>query len=277
VSARPEEVKAGTATGFGRAASTYDTVIPLFETFARYLVDAAAPQPGERVLDVACGRGACLRLVAPRVGASGYVLGIDLSAAMVDVARQDLGRLDLPASLEVRVGDAEALDLPDDSFDLIVCGFGVFFFPDPAAAVSEFWRVLRDGGRVAASTFVRSGGGYPWIGDVMRAIRPGTVMPARSPVATAVGLVEFLRHGGFVDPTTREIEARFVFPDVDAYLAWTWSTGTRRLLESLSDEEARAYRRESANRLEDHAVATGYELVQAAALTIATKPEQPQV
>jgi trans-aconitate methyltransferase len=78
-----------------------------------------------------------------------------------------------------------------------------------------------------------------------------------------------------VAPTTREVEARFVFPDLDAYLAWNWSTGMRRLLESLNDEEVEAYRRVSAERLQDHVVAGGYELVQAAALTIATKPRSP--
>lgn len=141
VSATPEEIKAGTAGGFGRAASTYDTVIPFFETFARDLVEAAAPQPGDRVLDVACGRGACLRVAAQHVGRSGYVLGADLSSDMIDMARQDLVGLDLPASVEVRVADAEHLDVPDDSFDVVVCGFGVFFFPDAAAAMSEFGRV----------------------------------------------------------------------------------------------------------------------------------------
>lgn len=275
MSSTPEEIKAGTAGGFDRAASTYDTVIPFFETFAGYLVEAAAPKPGDRVLDIACGRGACLRVAAEHVGSSGYVLGVDLSSAMVDTARRDLARLDLPASVEVRVADAEHLDVPDDSFDVVVCGFGVFFFPDPAGAVSEFRRVLRGGGRFAGSTFVGSGGGYPWIGDVIRAIRPKAVMPPRSPVATATGLVECLRDAGFVDVTTREVEARFVFSDLDAYLAWNRSTGTRRLLESLSDEEAAAYRRESAKRLEDHAVSGGYELIQTAALTVAIKPRQP--
>jgi hypothetical protein len=135
---------------------------------------------------------------------------------------------------------------------------------------------LRGGGRFAASTFVGSAGGYPWLGDVIRAIRPATAIPRRSPVATAAGLVELLRDAGFVDTTTREVEARFVFADVDAYLAWNWSTGWRRLLESLSAEEAVAYRRESAKRLEDHVVAGGYELIQTAALTVATKPRQPQ-
>jgi O-methyltransferase/aklanonic acid methyltransferase len=273
VSTTPEEIKAGTAGGFGRAASTYDTVIPFFETFARYLVEVAAPNPGDRVMDVACGRGACLRVAAEDVGSSGYVLGVDLSRAMIDIAGEDLARLKLAASVEVRVGDAEHLDLPDDCFDVVVCGFGVSFFPDPGAALSEVRRVLRDGGRFAGSTFVGSGGGYPWIGEVLHAIRPTAVMPPRSPVATAAGLTEFLQRAGFVDATTREVEARFIFPDLDAYLAWNWSTGQRRLLESLNDQEADAYRHESAMRIEDHAVAGGYELIQTAAMTVATKPK----
>jgi O-methyltransferase/aklanonic acid methyltransferase len=273
VSATPEDLNADIAGIFSRAATTYDTVIPFFETFARYLVDEAAPQPGQRVLDVACGRGVCLRAAAHEVGSSGYVLGVDLSSAMVDLARHDLAGLGLPpGSVDVRVGDAEHLDVPDESFDVVVCGFGVFFFPDPSAALSESWRVLRSGGRFVASTFVGGGGGYPWIGDIVREIRPASPMPPRSPVATATGLTEHLLHTGFVEATTRQVEGRFVFPNVDSYLDWNWSTGTRRLLESLNDEETDGYRRASAKRLEEHAVPGGHELVQAVALTSATKP-----
>lgn len=273
ISASPEEAKAGIAGGFDRAALTYDTVIPFFQTFAEQLVDCAALQPGQRVLDVACGRGACLRSAARRVGASGYVLGVDLSRTMVDLARQDLADLDRPpGAVDVRVGDGEHLDLTDDSFDVVLCGFGVFFFPDPAAALSEFRRVLRGGGLFASSTFVGGGGGYPWIGDVIREVRPATPTLAPSPVSTGKGLINFLRGAGFVEANTRQVEASFVFPDVDAYLAWNWSTGTRRLLETFSDEESKTYRRASADRLEAHAVSGGYELIQRAEVTVATNP-----
>jgi O-methyltransferase / aklanonic acid methyltransferase len=273
-----EDLKAGIAGVFDRVAVTYDTVIPFFETFARYLVGAAALHLGQRVLDVACGRGACLRVAASHVGPSGYVLGVDLSRTMIDLARQDLADVDVPAGLvEVRVGDGEHLDLDDDFFDVVLCGFGVFFFPDPAAALSECRRVLRIGGRFVSSTFVGGGGGYSWIGDVIREVRPATPMPTPSPVSTGSGLIEFLRRAGFTEATTRRVEARFVFPDVDAYVAWNWSTGTRRLLESFSPEEAKTYRRASAERLEDHAVTGGYELIQAAELTVATSPRQSPV
>jgi O-methyltransferase/aklanonic acid methyltransferase len=273
VTEAPEDVKARIAGGFGRAAMTYDTVIPFFETFAEYLVEAAAPQPGERVLDIACGRGACLRVAARRVGPSGYVLGVDLSSGMIELLRCDLGTLDLPPeTVEVRVGDGERLDIPNDSFDLVVCGFGVFFFPDPGAAFAELGRVLRGGGRIAVSTFVGSGGGYPWLADVIREVRPATTMPPPSPVATETGLIEFLHCSGFVDATSRQVEARFTFTDVDSYIAWNWSTGARPFLKSLNDGETEAYRDASANRLEQHAVPGGYELVQTVALTVATKP-----
>jgi SAM-dependent methyltransferase len=272
MTATPEERKTSTADGFGRAASTYDTVIPFFETFAGHLVEAAAPQPGDRVLDVACGRGACVRAVAQHVGATGYALGTDLSSAMVEMARQDFADLDLATQVEFRIADGEDLDLPDDSFDVVLCGFGVFLFPDPAAAISESRRVLRSGGRFAGSTFVGGGGGYSWLGDVVRAVRPGLTMPPPSPVALASGLVDYLDRAGFVDAVTSEVTARFVFEDLDAYLAWNWSTGTRRLLESFNDDEAAAYRRETAERLQDHAVPDGYQLIQTAALTIANKP-----
>jgi len=152
MSESPEDLKAGIVGGFDRAAKDWDTVIPFFETFAQYRVDAAALRQGQRVLDVASGRRACLRVAAERVGPTGYVLGVDLSRTMIDLARQDLADFDGPAgSVEVRVGDSEHLDLADDSFDVVLCGFGVFFFPDPSAALSECRRVLRNDGRFVAS------------------------------------------------------------------------------------------------------------------------------
>jgi ubiquinone/menaquinone biosynthesis C-methylase UbiE len=271
VTASAEDAKARTAGGFDRIARSYDTVIPFFEAFGRHLVDAASPLPGDRVLDVACGKGACLRVAAEHVGATGYVLGVDLSVAMVDEAFANVATVELPAPVEVRIADAESLDLPDDSFDVVVCGFGVFFFPDPAAALSESRRVLRPGGRFAASTFVGPGG-YSWFFDVIRTFRPDMSVQTRSPVATAAGLEDALLRAGFAEPRTVEVEARFLFPDVDAYFSWNWSTGRRQLLETFTDEEHAAYRRESAARLADHAVADGFELVQVVALTTATAP-----
>jgi SAM-dependent methyltransferase len=96
-------------------------------------------QPGELVLDIGCGTGAFLRLVAEH-GARAY--GIDASEALLDLARERLANADL------RVGDMEALPYDDDTFDLVT-GFNAFFFAnDFTAAVREAGRVAKAGAAV---------------------------------------------------------------------------------------------------------------------------------
>ncbi len=115
------------------------------------VVDLAAPRQGERVLDLACGTGIVARTAAPIVGAEGSVVGIDVLPPMLAVARSLPGQDG--ASVEWREGDATALDLPDSSFDLVVCQQGLQFFPDRARAASEVLRVLAPGGRFVAAVW----------------------------------------------------------------------------------------------------------------------------
>jgi O-methyltransferase/aklanonic acid methyltransferase len=84
-----DDPKSAVAATFDRAESTYDTVIPFLETFSQRLVETAGLQPGERVLDVASGRGACLREAARRVGPSQYVVAVDLSGRLVRESTAD--------------------------------------------------------------------------------------------------------------------------------------------------------------------------------------------
>ena len=117
----------------------------LFSPFARVLLEYAAPQPGERVLDVACGTGIVTRHVAPMVGTAGRVVGLDISSAMLAVARA----LPVPggATIAWQEGNALTLALPDNAFDLVLCHQGVQFFPNRGAAAQEMRRVLTTGGR----------------------------------------------------------------------------------------------------------------------------------
>jgi len=192
---------------------SYDTVIPFFETFRRLLVDAAAPQSGERVLDLACGRGASTLPAAAAVGPAGRVVGVDLAPEMVLATAAALSAPGMRHG-ETRVMDAERLDFPRACFDVVLCGFGVFFFPHPAAAVAEIRRVLDpQTGRFAASTFVRGVGGYRWAADVVRGL--GRQRPSfPGPIKTAVELVELLSEAG-LPANVSTAQARFVFPGVD--------------------------------------------------------------
>jgi SAM-dependent methyltransferase len=141
-------------TGYGgSAAELYERhMVPaIFGPWAEDLVACAAPQPGERVLDVACGTGVVARLVAQRVGPAGQVVGLDLTPGMLTVARA------LPppqgAMIEWREGNASAIPLADAAFDLVLCQQGLQFFPDRPAALREMHRVLVPGGRLALSVW----------------------------------------------------------------------------------------------------------------------------
>ncbi|HUP85591.1 MAG TPA: methyltransferase domain-containing protein [Acidimicrobiales bacterium] len=114
------------------------------------LLAVADLQPGERVLDVACGTGVIARLAAARVGSTGTVSAIDLSEDMIDVAKAT------PAPpkpvIEWRTGNAMSLPLDDERYDVVTCQMGLMFMEDRRAALVEMRRVLVAGGRVVVNT-----------------------------------------------------------------------------------------------------------------------------
>jgi ubiquinone/menaquinone biosynthesis C-methylase UbiE len=112
------------------------------------LVEYADPQPGERVLDVACGTGAPSLKVARRVGAAGNVVATDLSEEPLKIAAERAKERGL-ANIRFERADVHALPYADGEFDLVTCRFGVMFFADLAKALAEIRRVLTPGGRVA--------------------------------------------------------------------------------------------------------------------------------
>ncbi len=141
----------GIAGVFDRAADTYDDVgVPWFRPIADGLVAELAVRPGERVLDVGCGRGAALGPLTRATGARGYALGIDIAPRMVELTARDLA--DVPQA-EVRVGDARSPALPEASFDVVASSLVLFFLPDPAAALAAWTRLLVPGGRLGVTTF----------------------------------------------------------------------------------------------------------------------------
>lgn len=121
------------------------------------------PQPGERWLDIACGAGNVSELAA---GAGARVTGIDISPRLIDVAKQRAQALGY--DIGYRVGDAEDLEVPDESFDVAVSSFGLIFAPDHAAVARELRRILVPGGRLAFSAWTPDG----TIGDLLRMLGP---------------------------------------------------------------------------------------------------------
>lgn len=128
-------------------AEIYDAqfVPALFAHWGPVVLDAAAVRENHRVLDVACGTGALTLAAAERVGPGGSVVGIDVNPDMLTVARRK------STQVEWMEGKAEALPLPDDSFDAVVSQFGFMFFDDKPRALRGMMRVLRPGGTLAVA------------------------------------------------------------------------------------------------------------------------------
>ncbi len=128
-------------------AQIYDEffVPALFEPWVRVVMDAASLEPNQSVLDVACGTGVLACAAADRVESSGSVVGLDPNEEMLAVAH---GKAD---TIEWRIGRAEAIPFPDESFDAVVSQFGLMFFDNPSGALREMMRVTRPGGHVAVA------------------------------------------------------------------------------------------------------------------------------
>ncbi len=119
----------------------------LFQQWVEPVLQAAGPGPGDRLLDVACGTGVVARAATGRVVPDGSVTGLDLNPAMLAVARR------VSPDIDWRQGDVMALSFAEDAFDIVTCQAGIFFFPDPTAALGEMARVTRSGGRVVVQSF----------------------------------------------------------------------------------------------------------------------------
>lgn len=154
----------------------------IFAPWAQDLVSLAAPQSGERVLDVACGPGVVAHFAARHVGAMGQVTGLDINPGMLEVARS------LPSHLPISWQEGSALQMPfsDASFDLVLCQQGLQFFPDRIAGLAEMRRVLAPHGRVALAVWgpiERSPGFAALAAALERHARAEAAAAARSPFA----------------------------------------------------------------------------------------------
>jgi SAM-dependent methyltransferase len=116
------------------------------------LVELAEIGQGQRVLDIATGIGEPAVTAARRVGPTGRVVATDLSHQMLEIAAERVAAAGF-SNIEFRESDAEALDLPENSFDAVLCRFGLMFLSDVDSALEKVLRLLVPGGRFAAAVW----------------------------------------------------------------------------------------------------------------------------
>lgn len=173
------------------------------------MLELAAPRPGDRVLELACGPGSVGLAAAELVRPNGTVLMSDLVPEMLAIAQ---ARIDGTPNVSTRILDLEEIDEPDGAFDVVLCRDGLMLAPDPERAAREIRRVLGSGGRAAVAVWGPRARN-PWLGLVFDVVgeQLGRAMPPPGvPNAFSLDdperLAGVLTGGGLADVSVEEVQ-----------------------------------------------------------------------
>jgi SAM-dependent methyltransferase len=222
-----------------------DTIQRHSAPVTEWLVARLNPKPGQTVLELAAGPGDTGFVIARELGDEGRLISSDLAPEMVEVARRRAAGFGLE-NVEFRTLDAQAIDLPDDLVDGVVCRFGFMLLPHPDAALSECRRVLRLGGRLVSATWGPSDRN-PWIMALGMAMLQHGHPPPGDPfgpggifsMADPERVRSMLMEAGFAEADIDEVQVSHRFSTFDEY--WNLQSEIAgplaALITSLSAEE----------------------------------------
>ena len=219
----------------GRLHRLWGSVAPGWEAHAAYadgrgapvtsrLLELAPPRPGDRVLELAAGAGGVGIAASALIGPAGEVVISDVAPEMIAIAARRAAALGC-RNVATRELDLEAIDEPDDSFDVVLCREGIMLVPDPERAAGEIHRVLRPGGRAALAVWgPRSRN--PWLAIVFDAVAAQTGEPVPPPgipgpfsLDDAERLAGVLAGGGLTAVEVGEVDVPYTASSADEW--WT--------------------------------------------------------
>jgi ubiquinone/menaquinone biosynthesis C-methylase UbiE len=248
-----------------KAAATYDAAsdhfddepLSFWDRIGRRTVERLALPPDGNVLDVGCGTGASALPAAQAVGPNGLVIGVDLSARLLDRARDKakaLGR----SNVEFLCADMTSLGYPDGHFDAVVSVFSIFFVPDMEGLVRELWRMVRPGGKLAVTTWgprIFEPAYSRWLAAI-NAERPD-LYSAFNPwdrITDVQSVRRLLQDGGIANP---EVDAEDSFQALRSAEDW-WiialGSGLRWVIDQMGPEVAARVKADNVNWLRQNKI-----------------------
>ena len=167
-----------------------------------WLLETAQIQPGETIIDVACGTGLLSFPLAEATGESGAVLGTDISENMIELSRQIVKEKELHNVSFERM-DGEALNISDATFDVAICSLGLMYMPTASIGISEMYRVLKPGGRMLSLVWgERSHCGWAEVFPIVETKVSSEVCPLFFQLGTANVLELLMQRAGFKETWT---------------------------------------------------------------------------
>lgn len=244
---------------YNAAAVDYDTTSAEFWRYAaEETVRRLELQPGERLLDVACGPGAAALAAARKVGPTGAVVGVDIAEEMIELARTHAVEQDA-SNTTFKIGDMNAWDCPASSFDAVTCVFGLFFAEDIIATIGAMKESLVDGGRLAITTL------SPKFFSPMFAVFLDAATTANSAIDTDVPwrrtqhpdeVRDYLVSAGVVDVSVVAEVSELTLRAPEDWWRIVMGTGIRRLVMDLNAEDLDRVRRHNLSWIRDHQLRT---------------------
>lgn len=223
------------------------------ETAAEDFIARLQPQPGERVLDVACGSG---NLAIPAARAGATVTGVDIATNLLEQARARAAAESL--TIQFDEGDAEKLPYDDAAFDTVVSMYGAMFAPRPERVAAELTRVCRPGGRIAMANWTPEG----FVGQMFKVTGKHVPPPPNMPSPLKWGDEETVRErlrDGIADLqlTRRMADFKYPFPPAEVVETFRMYYGpTQRAFDALDSDGQAALRKDLEQLWSEHNQAT---------------------
>ena len=226
-----------------------------FSYFAEQLVRPVQIPVTAQVLDIATGRGAVVKSLLNRNDFNGKITGIDFSLKMIEETTKEMNTRQIN-NVQLLQMDAENLSFPDNTFDYIFCGFGIFFLPNIDQALKGILRVLKPGGRFAMSTWREK--------DFCQQAFKSTA--AKFGVDQKITLYDFdkepfirelLAKAGFTQIQVVPDEYIQVYPTLEDWFTSLWFHGSRGVMERLTPEQLTELKKSLKNQLESHMKSDG--------------------